>query len=140
MAADSAYKESTGQRAQWVGTHNTYTQVSSESGIPGFIFYLATIVVCMRMNYRVYKKTRGISGLEDYAAVSFCMFLSIVAYAVGSFFDQLAYSTYLPIIAGVSSANYFAIRHAVGGSLDAKTRQGASLPRVAADAPGLGDR
>jgi O-antigen ligase len=140
MAADSAYKESTGQRAQWVGTHNTYTQVSSESGIPGFIFYLATIVVCMRMNYRVYKKTRGISGLEDYAAVSFCMFLSIVAYAVGSFFDQLAYSTYLPIIAGVSSANYFAIRHAVGGSLDAKTRLGASLPRVAADAPGLGDR
>jgi O-antigen ligase len=120
MAADSVYKESTGQRAQWLGTHNSYTQVSSESGIPALFFYLATIVACVRMNYRVYKKTRGISGLEDYAAVSFCMFLSIIAYAVGSFFDQLAYSTYLPIIAGISSANYFAIRYALGGTLDTK--------------------
>jgi O-antigen ligase len=140
MAADSIYRESSGQRATWLGTHNTYTQVSSEVGVPGFVFYLATIVVCGRMNYRVYKKTRGVKGLEDYAAVSFCMFLSIIAYAVGSFFDQLAYSTYLPIIAGVSSANYFAIRHALGGSLDAKAQQPVLLPRVAADAPGLEGR
>lgn len=121
MAADSSYKESSGLRAQWVGTHNTYTQVSSEAGIPAFIFYLATLIVCLRMNYRGYKKTREVMGLEDYAAVSFCMFLSTIAYAVGSFFDQLAYSAYLPIIAGVSSANYFAIRQALGGSFDAKT-------------------
>jgi O-antigen ligase len=121
VAAESAYQESAGQRSQWVGTHNSYTQVSSESGIPAFIFYVASIVACVRMNYRGYKRTLGAKGLEDYAAVSFCMFLSIIAYAVGSFFDQLAYSTYLPIIAGVSSANYFAIRHALGGSLDAKT-------------------
>jgi O-antigen ligase len=121
MAADSAYKEATGQRALWLGTHNSYTQVSSESGIPGFIFYVATIVVCARMNYRVYKRTSGVTGFEDHAAVSFCMFLSITAYAVGSFFDQLAYSTYLPIIAGVSSANYLCVRRVLAGSLDAKS-------------------
>ena len=138
MAADSVYKESSGQRAQWLGTHNTYTQVSSEAGIPGFIFYVASIIVCARMNYRVCKRTSGIKGLEDYAAVSFCMFLSIVAYAVGSFFDQLAYSTYFPIIAGVSSANYLAVRHALGGALDAKIRQRELPSRMAADAPGLG--
>ena len=118
VAADSHDKELRGQRAVYLGTHNTYTQVSSESGIPGFVFYLVSIVVCVRMNYRVYKKTTGVKGLEDYAAVSFCMLLSIIAFAVGSFFDQLAYSTYLPIIAGVGSANYLAARNALSGSLE----------------------
>jgi hypothetical protein len=69
----------------------------------------------------VYKRTSGVTGFEDHAAVSFCMFLSITAYAVGSFFDQLAYSTYLPIIAGVSSANYLCVRRVLAGSLDAKS-------------------
>ena len=34
------YREEEGNRALWQQTHNTYTQVSSETGIPGLMIYL----------------------------------------------------------------------------------------------------
>jgi O-antigen ligase len=98
----------------WLNTHNTYTQVSSESGIPGFIFFVSAIIACIRMNYRVYKQTALIKGLEDYAAVSLCMLLSIIAFSANAFFDQQAYTFPLPIIAGVSTATYLLARRALG--------------------------
>jgi O-antigen ligase len=113
--ANAKYLENQGLQAVWLNTHNTYTQVSSESGIPGFIFFVAAIIACIRMNYRVYKQTARIQGLEDYAAVSLCMLLSIVAFSVNAFFDQQAYTTHLPVLAGVSTATYLLARRALGG-------------------------
>jgi O-antigen ligase len=103
-------RESKGQRAEWRQTHNSYTQVSSESGLPGFFFYITCIVIGVRMNYRVYRRTRDRPGLEDFAGVSFCMLLSIIGYAVGTIFDHLAYTIHLPIILGTTAATYLAAR------------------------------
>lgn len=110
MVANVATKEAANQQAVWLNPHNTYTQISSEAGIPGAIFFIGTIVACVRMNYRTQKRTRGVKGLEPYAALSTCMYLSIIAFAVGAIFDQFAYANYLPIIAGISSANNLAVR------------------------------
>jgi O-antigen ligase len=108
MVQDAREKESKGQRADWLATHNSYTQVSSEAGFPGFFLYVGCLVACARMNYRIYRQTRDRIGLEDFAGVSFCMFLSIVGYAVGTIFDHLAYTIYLPIILGITAATYLA--------------------------------
>lgn len=112
--ANAKYLENLGLKAIWLETHNTYTQVSSESGIPGFIFFVSAIIACIRMNYRVYRQTSRIKGLEDYAAVSLCMLLSIIAFSVDAFFDQQAYTANLPILTGLSTATYLLARRALG--------------------------
>ena len=114
MAADSGEKKEKGEYEDWRGTHNTYTQVSSEAGFPGLIFYVACLVLCLRLNRRVYRESIGREGLEDYAGLSFCMLLSTVAYAVSTFFDHVAYTSYLPIIAGITAATYMVSRPVLG--------------------------
>jgi len=113
MVEDSRESEQEGQRPAWRQTHNSYTQASSEAGIPGFIFYVCSILSCLHLNYRVYKHTAGKKDLQDYAGLSFCMLLCTVGYAVGALFDQLAYTSDLPIIGGVTAATYFAARRAL---------------------------
>src|SRR6266478_2052770 len=75
-------QEKKGEHADWLGTHNSYTEVASEAGLPAFIFYLATIVTCIRMNYRLFQRSRNRPGLESIAGLSFCMFLSMFAYSI----------------------------------------------------------
>lgn len=98
-----------GEWAHWLGTHNSYTEVSSETGIPGLFFYVACIVLCFQMNYRTYRKTVSRKGLEEYAGLSFCMLLAGVMYSVSTLFFHISYTSYLPIIAGISSATYLAV-------------------------------
>ena len=105
--ADAHLAEDKGESAMWRQTHNSYTQVSSEAGIPALIFYLCCLVICLRLNYRMYKGTARRPELKDYSALSLCMLLCIVAYVVDTIFDQLAYSHYLPVLGGITMAAYF---------------------------------
>jgi O-antigen ligase len=106
----SGDQEKKGEHADWLGTHNSYTQVASEAGLPAFIFYVATIMSCLRTNYWVYLRSRDRAGLETIAGVSFCMFLAIFAYSIAIFFFHEAYSLQLPLMAGVSIALYLTVR------------------------------
>ena len=51
----------------WLGTHNTYTQISSECGIPALILYTAVIGICLRSNFRLYRLTRNRPGCSEVA-------------------------------------------------------------------------
>ena len=91
-----------GKQAPWVGTHNSYTQVASECGIPAFLLYSSVIFLALCSNLRVY---RHASPSDDAAgALAFCLFGSALAYATCTLFFHLAYSSYLPAIAGMSVA------------------------------------
>lgn len=109
MAANSSAQEGKGELADWRGTHNSYTQISSEAGIPGFIFYMSILLLCLRSNYRLYKRIARRKDLEEYAGLAFCMLLSLVTYAIATFFFHLSYSFYLPILAGISTSLYLAL-------------------------------
>ncbi len=113
IVADSNEKERKGERGAWRQTHNTYTQVSSEAGLPGLIFFVGSILTCLRLNYWMYKQTAGREGLQDYAALSFCMLLGVIAFSSGAIFDQLAYTGYFAIIGGITAATYFAVEPAL---------------------------
>ncbi len=93
-----------GQHAAWLGTHNTYTQVSSECGIPALLLYAAVIVLCLRSNFRLYCRTRGRPGLQELTALSRCLLAGICVYAVSAFFFHMAYSVHLPMLAGFTVA------------------------------------
>src|SRR5439155_10032522 len=70
-----------GAREEWVVTHNTYTQVSSEAGLPALIFFVATLGCCIRIVSSVHKQTREMPDADDAAHVAYCLLLSLTAYA-----------------------------------------------------------
>ncbi len=92
------------QHTPWLGTHNTYTQVSSECGIPALIFYLAVIGLCLRSNLRLYRRTRDRPAWRELAGLSRCLLAGTLVFAVSAFFFHMAYSAYLPTLAGFSVA------------------------------------
>jgi O-antigen ligase len=93
-----------GQHAAWLGTHNTYTQVSSECGIPALILYAAVIVFCLRANFRLYLDTRDRPAHRELAALSRCLLAGTCVFAVSAFFFHMAYSADLPMLAGFTVA------------------------------------
>ena len=101
-ASDDAAKN--GKRPAWLGTHNSYTQVSSECGIPAFICYCAVLVFCFRSNWKLYGRSRDNPALKDVASLSFCLLASTLVYAVSTFFFHIAYGVSLPMLAGFSLA------------------------------------
>jgi O-antigen ligase len=113
IVADSNEKEKKGERGTWRQTHNSYTQVSSEAGLPGLIFFVGSILSCFRLNYRVYRQTAGQESLQDYAGLSFCMLLGLVAFSTGAIFDQLAYTSHLAILSGITTATYLVLQPAL---------------------------
>jgi O-antigen ligase len=88
----------------WLGTHNSYTQISSECGIPALIFYAAVIVFCLRSNFRLYLRTRDRPAHRELAALSRCLLAGTCVYAVSAFFFHMAYSADLPLLAGFTVA------------------------------------
>jgi O-antigen ligase len=99
-----------GRQVPWLGTHNTYTQVSSECGIPALIFYLAVIGLCLRSNLRLYRLTRDVPAYGEVAALSRCLLAGTLVFAVSAFFFHMAYSPYLPSLAGFTVALHLAAR------------------------------
>jgi O-antigen ligase len=93
-----------GRHTQWLGTHNSYTQISSECGIPALIFYAAVIVFCLRSNLRLYLATRDRPEHHELAALSRCLLAGTCVYAVSAFFFHMAYSADLPMLSGFSVA------------------------------------
>jgi hypothetical protein len=101
VSGDAAKK---GQRSAWLGTHNSYTQVSSECGIPALICYCAVLVFCFRSKWGLYRLSRNNPALKDVTNLSFCLLASALVYAVSTFFFHIAYSGGLPMQASFSLA------------------------------------
>ncbi len=93
-----------GAGAPWLGTHNSYTQVASECGIPAFLLYTSVIVLALISNFRLFRRTTNVPAYSDLSALAFCTFNATLVYAICTFFFHLAYSSYLPCIAGMSVA------------------------------------
>jgi O-antigen ligase len=92
------------RHAPWLGTHNTYTQISSECGIPALIFYVAVIGSCLRSNFRLYRRTRDLPPCQELAGLSLCLLASVSGFAVSAFFFHMAYGSHVPALAGLTVA------------------------------------
>jgi O-antigen ligase/polysaccharide polymerase Wzy-like membrane protein len=93
-----------GKPAPWLGTHNSYTEVASECGIPAFLLYTSVIFLALVSNLRIYRWTSDRESSSSQNALAFCLFAGTLAYAVCTCFFHVAYSSYLPAIAGMSIA------------------------------------
>jgi O-antigen ligase len=93
-----------GQHVAALNTHNAYTQVSSEQGIPALVFYVTAIVIGLRISWRVYKKTRGNVGWADLNMLALSHFAALLFFAVNAFFHHSGGSMFLPCAVGLAIA------------------------------------
>lgn len=103
-------KES-GIRGAWQVSHNSYTQVSSELGLPGMFFFLAAIVGTYIVLAHNRRQVRGQPGAAQIELTIFCTALSLIGFCVAIFFLTLAYRFYLPTMSGLVIAIATVIRN-----------------------------
>jgi O-antigen ligase len=92
------------RHGSWQGTHNSYTEVSSECGIPALIFYVLVIVFALKKTYRIYRKTRDDPGLQDISNIAIGLNYAMIVFTVTITFDYIAYTSMLSVFAGMSAA------------------------------------
>jgi O-antigen ligase len=84
----------------WVGTHNAYTQVSSECGLPGAFCYIAVLRLTIRTARRLLVQSRGHPALAEVNKLAFALLAMTVTFAVSALFHHIAYAGYLVLLAG----------------------------------------
>lgn len=97
-----------GLHSGWQGTHNTYTQISSEAGTPALIAFLCMIVFSITGVHAVSKRAKTLrtpgNQFPDIIDVAFALNAALIVYAVCVCFDYIAYSTTLPVLAALAIA------------------------------------
>jgi O-antigen ligase len=104
QVADAQNAEELKEPAAWHQTHNAYTQVSSEEGLPALIFYIAAIVYCFKTVRAGRKCAREHPELHEYADIAFALELSVLAFVITAIFAANAYYFFFPLVAGLCAA------------------------------------
>lgn len=102
--AEAGIATSEGVRAHWQVTHNAYTQVSSEAGIPAMICFAGLTFGSIGICLRLYHRARQAQQLASIAAMAFFLLLSFTCLAVAMFFDSLSYTYYVPLLSALTVA------------------------------------
>jgi O-antigen ligase len=114
-----------GQSEAWYATHNTFTQISSEAGIPAlvlFLFLLATVVWHMK---KVDERFARDPANDELRLLARATAVSAVSLAFGWFFANLAYDLY----------SYYSA--AIAAGLWAVARQSARAPQLRSESAQL---
>jgi O-antigen ligase len=92
------------KKGSWLGTHNSYTQVSSEIGIPAFLFFVAAIWMALTGPYSIYQKTRGDPRLDEMGTIAMGLHYCLIIYAATILFEHIAYTIMLPVFGGLAAS------------------------------------
>ena len=96
-------------------THNAYTQVSSEMGIPALVIYVMLMVYPLKRLREIEKATVDQEEKRKLHYWSIGIQASIIAYMVSSFFGAVAYQWYIYYLVGYAVALrriYYVDQHA----------------------------
>jgi O-antigen ligase len=77
------------------GTHNTFTQVSSEGGIPALIMFVMLLITGITRMRRMVRLCKGKPELAQEKSFASATIVSIVSFMVGGFFAHLAWEYYV---------------------------------------------
>lgn len=127
VAQDLYSREVRGVKGGWQHTHNTYTQISSENGIPALILYILIIVFIWRAARASKPRGRQMTRREsDVRAAAYALRLSLFVFCISAFFGSFGYQTQLVVLAGLS----IALRQVTGGSALAAVAAAGAAPRA----------
>ncbi|MDX2266461.1 MAG: O-antigen ligase family protein [Bryobacter sp.] len=88
-------------KGAWLGTHNTYFQVSSETGFPGFFFFVAALVVCWRDLRRLDQDLarRRDAQAQEVQTLAFTLRLLLLSSFIFFMFEHIPFSPFVPVVA-----------------------------------------
>jgi O-antigen ligase len=104
VAEDADARAQGKRKGIWQGTHNSYTQVSSEIGIPGAIAYCMVIFLSLKNSWQLYRRCRGDARLKDISDCALCLNYCLIVYAVTVLFDYIAFTSMLSVFSGLVAA------------------------------------
>ncbi|MCU1258519.1 MAG: O-antigen polymerase [Bryobacterales bacterium] len=93
-----------GEVPMWFTCHNIFLLVLSETGIPGFLLYMAVIVVCYKSLFSLQRQARNVPELQEVGRIAFCIAVSLTAFLACGIFSTSAYTFPLPLLAGLTAA------------------------------------
>lgn len=104
QVAEHNEAEASNRKSAWHVTHNSYTEVSSECGIPALVFFLGAVFSAFGSTARVSKMSvrPGDKDAEDIQQGGIYLQMSLVTVMVGMFFLSLAYTGLIFIICGLA--------------------------------------
>ena len=115
------------QSDAWLGTHNTYTQISSETGIPALALFLALLVVTFRhLKAIVSGLAKGRDNLELRRFARATM-ISILVFAFNGFFAHLGYQFLIYYIVGIAVGLWTIAREGSSVSVPVRRKRKAFL-------------
>jgi O-antigen ligase len=106
MVAEAEEAAAVGRRGVWHYTHNSYTELSSETGVMGLFLFMFAL-------YKSYKGMTPIrNGYPNVRVRRAALFLQVAVLmtSIGAFFLSIAYSGIVYVILGLSAAFQVAVR------------------------------
>jgi O-antigen ligase len=105
--ANANYAEEVEGRPSWNAwreTHNTFTQLSCEDGLPGLFLYCLALLFCFRIVRSAGKRARQYPALSSVQHMTFALQLALIAFTGTAVFASNAYMYYFPMLAGLCVA------------------------------------
>lgn len=99
---EGSNERTAGTHGYWHDTHNSFTQASSECGIPGFIFFAGGILSTVLLLLKTLREARKRPDCKDIATAVFCLMLGMIGFTVAITFLNFAYFFYFPTMAGLA--------------------------------------
>lgn len=85
----------------WHETHNTFTQLSCEDGLPGLFLYCLALFFCFKTVRSARKLARQNPALSSLGHMAFALQLALIAFTGTALFASNAYAYYFPMLASV---------------------------------------
>jgi O-antigen ligase len=109
----------------WLETHNTYTQLSSEGGLPALILYL--LILCHGfMNTR---KIKRLAYRHTESTLASALQASLIGYIVGSIFASAGFQFFPYILVSYTTALFSIAKNAAMNSKKSKSVSKSTLTR-----------
>ena len=90
-----------GVSSAWVGTHNTFTELSSEAGAPALLLFVGLLVTALRNIKKVVKTSPNNPEGRELNLIARATQASLLSFAFGAFFAHLAYEYYFFYLVGI---------------------------------------
>lgn len=91
MDAVAGMRQEMGLRAKWAVTHNSYTQVSAETGLPGFVMFMGALLYTFKNLLWIRRMAKRFPQLQDFSSLTLCLLLSLVGLCSNALFGSYAY-------------------------------------------------
>jgi O-antigen ligase len=85
----------------WIGTHNTFTEISSEAGVPALFLFIGLLATALRNIKRISQTLSNNPEGGELNLIARATLASLLSFAFGALFAHLAYEYYLFYLVGI---------------------------------------